>query len=218
VAVPGTATVTVDVAVPADIAVNEAGSGVAVQPAGADAAKPTVPLNPLSEVTVVVKLREDPAGMLRGDGDAETAKSGVGGGGGGGDAPAAAEAFILPYPYVVSNPTEPKSTAVVCNTVLTSAGVRVAVSKINAAVPAAWGHAIDVPLIIAYVPPLYVEVMLTPGAVTSSCGPRLLKLAMMSLELVAPTAITEEYLAGYVTVLLRGPLLPAAATKTMPAL
>lgn len=60
--------------------------------------------------------------------------------------------------------------------------------------------------------------MLTPGAETDSPVPLLLQLATTSLLSVAATEITEEYLAGYPRVSAPGPLLPAAATRTMPAL
>jgi hypothetical protein len=55
--------------------------------------------------------------------------------------------------------------------------------------------------------------MLTPGAESSTSGPRHDQLAIWSLELVAPTAITESYRAGYETWLqLIAVALPAAPT------
>ena len=67
-----------------DVSVSEIGLSETVQPAGADAVKPIVPLNPLTEVTVIVLVAEWPAWILSVDGDAENVKSPVGCGGGGG--------------------------------------------------------------------------------------------------------------------------------------
>jgi hypothetical protein len=45
------------------------------------------------------------------------------------------------------------------------------VASYNAAAPATCGAAILVPLMVAYVLPLYVEYMLTPGAAKSTTDP-----------------------------------------------
>src|SRR5215208_2168250 len=69
-----------------------------------------------------------------------------------------------------------------------------------------------VPLILSYPPELLVESMFIPGAARSTQSPRLEKRASPPFALVALTAITFEYAAGY-----RGtfvPSLPAAATTT----
>jgi hypothetical protein len=50
----------------------EDGLTVAVQPEGADTVKETVPLNPLSDVTVTVESPDDPAKIVKEEGDAET--------------------------------------------------------------------------------------------------------------------------------------------------
>ncbi len=65
----------------------------------------------------------------------------------------------------------------------------------RASAPTICGPAIDVPLIYVYPPPRWLERTLNPGALTSGLsrpepstvtGPRLLKLAMVSLLVVAP--------------------------------
>ncbi len=61
-----------------------------------------------------------------------------------------------------------------------------------------------------------VEYIRTPGAMTSSPVPKLLKLARLSVSSIAPTPMTFGKAAGYVSVLV--PLLPAAATSTTPLL
>jgi hypothetical protein len=50
----------------------EEGLTVAVQPEGADTVKETVPLKPLSDATLIKEDPEDPAGIVKAEGDAET--------------------------------------------------------------------------------------------------------------------------------------------------
>jgi hypothetical protein len=69
VAVDGTVIDSVDEPEPP---ATEDGVTVAVQPEGADTAKETVPLNPLSDVTVTVESPDDPAKIVKEEGDAET--------------------------------------------------------------------------------------------------------------------------------------------------
>src|ERR671911_648189 len=71
-----------------------------------------------------------------------------------------------------------------------------------------------VPLILSYPPDMRVESMSVPGAARSTQSPRLEKRASLPSAVVALTAITFEYAAGY-----RGtlpPSLPAAATTIAP--
>src|SRR5712692_7822972 len=63
-----------------------------------------------------------------------------------------------------------------------------------------------------------VDSTLTPGAHSSTSGPRLLKGAITLLLSMAETAITFLYLPGTPTVPMPGPLLPAAATNKSPLL
>jgi hypothetical protein len=50
----------------------EDGVTVAVQPEGADTVKETVLLKPLSDATLIKEDPEDPAGIVKAEGDAET--------------------------------------------------------------------------------------------------------------------------------------------------
>src|SRR5712692_5069474 len=67
-----------------------------------------------------------------------------------------------------------------------------------------------------------VDSTLTPGAQSSTSGPRLLKPAIKLLLSIAETAITFLYLPGYPTLEVvpggGGPALPAAATNKSPLL
>lgn len=139
----GTVTFNVDVRDPPDATVSEVGLRVAPKLVGTDAAtSETVLLNPLSDVTFIVELPEAPALIVRADGDAEIEKSGD-------VTPPAAYASVLPYPYAEFHPAGPKSTAFFCRMSLTSDGVCTAFARINATVQVTYGHAIDVPLIVA---------------------------------------------------------------------
>jgi hypothetical protein len=69
VAADGTAIDNVD---EPDPPATEDGVTVAVQPEGADTVKETVPLKPLSDVTVTVETPDDPATIVKEEGDAET--------------------------------------------------------------------------------------------------------------------------------------------------
>jgi hypothetical protein len=62
---------------PPDATASEDGLRSAPKPGGADATNETVPLNPLSDVTVTVELPEFPVWIVKVDGDAEIEKSGV---------------------------------------------------------------------------------------------------------------------------------------------
>jgi hypothetical protein len=68
VAADGTAIDNVD---EPDPPVTEDGVTVTLQPDGAEADSETVPLKPLSDVTVTVELPEDPATIVKTEGDAE---------------------------------------------------------------------------------------------------------------------------------------------------
>ncbi len=70
-----TAMDSVDEADPPDVTASEVELSVAVKPAGADAATETVPLNPLSDATVIVELPEVPCWILSELGDADKEKS-----------------------------------------------------------------------------------------------------------------------------------------------
>ena len=77
-AVDGAVIVRVDEADPPDVTVSEDELRDAFRSVGADAASETVPLNVLSDATVIVELcEEDPARIVKADGDAEIEKSGV---------------------------------------------------------------------------------------------------------------------------------------------
>ena len=71
-------------------------------------------------------------------------------------------------------------------------------SSANAATPATWGVAIEVPLIELVAPSFVLQddVMLTPGAKTSTHLPKLEKLGLASEPFVAPTVIALGALAG----------------------
>ena len=73
----GTVIDSVDVADPPDATVSEVGLTDALQPVGAVTVSETVPLNALSDFTVIVEVPEAPALIVRADGDAEMEKSGV---------------------------------------------------------------------------------------------------------------------------------------------
>jgi hypothetical protein len=72
-----TVIVSVDEADPSGATMSEDGSRPALKPVGADTASETVSSNPLSDATVVVELPEDPAEIVKADGEAEMEKSGV---------------------------------------------------------------------------------------------------------------------------------------------
>ena len=59
-----------------DPPVTEDGITVTLQPEGAEADNETVPLKPLSDITVTVETPDDPATTVKAEGDAETEKSG----------------------------------------------------------------------------------------------------------------------------------------------
>ena len=67
----GTVIVNVDELDPPDETTSEDELRDAFQPVGAAAASVTVPLNPLSDVTVIVELPEAPAWIVKADGEAE---------------------------------------------------------------------------------------------------------------------------------------------------
>ena len=75
--VDGTVIDSVDEADPPDPTVSEVGLTDALHPVGAVAASATVPLNPFSDVTVIVEFPEAPALIVKADGEAEIEKSGV---------------------------------------------------------------------------------------------------------------------------------------------
>jgi len=69
--------VSVDVAVPPEVSVTEVGLSVAVTPVGApETERLTVPVKPLSEVTVIVEVPEPPCTIVRVVGEADMEKSG----------------------------------------------------------------------------------------------------------------------------------------------
>ena len=67
----GTVIVNVDELDPPDETVSEGWLGDALQLFGAAVVSVTVPLNPLSDVTVIVELPEAPAWIVKADGEAE---------------------------------------------------------------------------------------------------------------------------------------------------
>src|SRR5262245_44111365 len=93
---------------------------------------------------------------------------------------------------------------------------------VSAAAPATCGAAMLVPLLVPYPPPGIVDKTLTPGAVISTSGPRLLNAAITSAESIADTAMTFLYLAGKPTFDAAGGTgtccweFPAAATTNNP--
>jgi hypothetical protein len=58
-----------------DVSVTQNGSNVTFQPAGPDALKPTVPLNPPRDATVAVRLTVDPLFTLTVEVEVEIEKS-----------------------------------------------------------------------------------------------------------------------------------------------
>jgi hypothetical protein len=72
---------------PPEETVNEDGLSEVVKPFGADAVRATVPLNPLSDVTVMIGLPEPLGAIVKADGEADIEKSGLLGGGGSGKLP-----------------------------------------------------------------------------------------------------------------------------------
>ena len=81
--------------------------------------------------------------------------------------------------------------------------------------PATCGVAIDVPFHVAYVLVGMDDVMDTPGASRSSCGPLLEKLATASASVVAPTVTPVDTQAGNDTAFVVNSL-PEAITVAMP--
>ena len=75
-AVEGTVIDNVDEPEPPDSTITEEGAAVTLQADGADSVNETVPLNPLSDVTVTVETPEYPATTVKAEGEAETEKSG----------------------------------------------------------------------------------------------------------------------------------------------
>jgi hypothetical protein len=73
----GTVTVSVDELDPPDRILSDGGLVDVLHPVGAAGVSVTVPLNPLSEVTVIVEFPEVPALIVKADGEAEIEKSGV---------------------------------------------------------------------------------------------------------------------------------------------
>mmetsp|Transcript_8672 Transcript_8672/g.19849 ORF Transcript_8672/g.19849 Transcript_8672/m.19849 type:complete len:291 (-) Transcript_8672:704-1576(-) len=105
----------------------------------------------------------------------------------------------------------------------TSFAVRLLSSPINkAAPPATWGHAMEVPLIVASAesPLCPAEVMELPGAKMSRHLPMLLKPDRESVEVVDPTVIASGAFAGeysQASGTFESPSFPAATTTTTPS-
>ena len=115
----------------------------------------------------------------------------------GGSHASASGGWIRPWPKTLSRPAAPRSSAVALIAVSTSASVNSGwTDRIRAARPATCGVAMLVPLIAQYVLFLYVEAIETPGAATSTIGPKLLKLAFASPFVVAATETTFANDAG----------------------